>query len=114
MPMRRPAQLADATGATGPQTANPPESVTDFRLRVRAHLAEFKPAGSIATGRVVVTFTLSKGGDVNSAEILRSSGEAELDESALAAVHRAAPFPKTPPGLCLTNCRFVVPFLFGS
>ena len=110
LPRRRPvfAKAAEGaqTGGTTSATATGEEkgeektggAVESYRQKVRERLAEFKPGGAAASGTVVVSFTLSKSGAVSSAKILRSSGEAELDESVLAAVRRAAPFPKTPPG----------------
>lgn len=125
LPKRRPllaraadeAQASGSTGAVTPaesKSAKADNGVEAYRRKVRARLAEFRPTGSVGSGIVVVTFTLSKSGDVSSASILRSSGEAELDEIVLAAIRRAAPFPKTPPGASAANRRFVIPFLFRS
>jgi protein TonB len=125
LPRRRPvfAKAAEdaQTGGTTSATATGEEkagktgdAVESYRQKVRERLAEFKPSGAAAAGTVVVSFTLSRSGAVSSAKILRSSGEAELDESVLAAVRRAAPFPKTPPGTRAAQRRFVIPFLFQS
>jgi protein TonB len=125
LPRRRPvfakaaedAQTGGTTSATdtGEEKAGKTgDAVESYRQKVRERLAEFKPIGAVASGTVVVSFTLSKSGAVSSAKILRSSGEAELDESVLAAVRRAAPFPKTPPGTRAAQRRFVIPFLFQS
>jgi protein TonB len=125
LPRRRPvfAKAAEdaQTGGTTSATATGDEkagkagdAVESYRQKVRERLAEFKPSGAAASGTVVVSFTLSKSGTVSAAKILRSSGEAELDESVLAAVRRAAPFPKTPPGARAAQRRFVIPFLFRS
>lgn len=103
---------ATATGEE--KTGKPDDAVESYRQKVRERLAEFRPSAAAAAGTVVVSFTLSKSGTVSSAEILQSSGEAELDESVLAAVRRAAPFPKTPPGTRAAQRRFVIPFLFQS
>jgi TonB family protein len=112
------ATSAVAAGADGKaDDAKPGDkagAVEAYRQKVRERLAEFKPAGGIGSGTVVVTFTLSKTGDVSSAKILHSSGETGLDESVLAAVRRAVPFPKTPPGASAAHRRFTIPFLFRS
>lgn len=125
LPRRRPVfakatadpQTSGSTGAAAvveEKAGKAGDAVEAYRQKVRARLAEFKPSGGAGSGMVVVTFTLSKSGDVSSASILRSSGEPELDESVLAAVRRAAPFPKTPPSARAEQRRFVVPFLFRS
>jgi protein TonB len=125
LPRRRPALAKAAedaqTGGTTSATATGEEragkagdAVESYRQKVRERLAEFKPSSAAASGTVVVSFTLSRSGAVSSAKILESSGEAELDESVLAAVRRAAPFPKTPPGTRAAQRRFVIPFLFRS
>jgi protein TonB len=45
----------------------------------------------------VVRFNILKNGKVDGLELERSSGNAALDESALAAITRASPFPQLPP-----------------
>jgi protein TonB len=47
-------------------------------------------------GRVTVSFIIRPGGDIRSAEVVKTSGNSVLDGAALMAVKDAAPFPKTP------------------
>ncbi len=47
-------------------------------------------------GRTVIRYSLNKNGELLSAEVVRSSGFAILDDEALRAIHRASPFPKIP------------------
>jgi TonB family protein len=51
-----------------------------------------------ARGSAGIGFTLDEQGNVLDAELLVSSGDADLDEESVALVHRAAPFPPPPPG----------------
>lgn len=51
-----------------------------------------------ARGTAVVGFALDDAGRVLVAALLRSSGDRDLDGESLAVIHRAAPFPKPPPG----------------
>jgi len=51
-----------------------------------------------ARGRAVVGFSLDDEGRVVNLELLKSSGEADLDVESLALVDRASPFPVPPPG----------------
>ncbi|NJM33510.1 MAG: TonB C-terminal domain-containing protein [Rhodomicrobium sp.] len=77
-----------------------------YKNSVRTHLAARKPAGRYGSGRLVVGFTLSRSGKVVSAKILKSSGKADMDESALQAVYSSAPFPKPPRGIRPADRRF--------
>ncbi len=49
-------------------------------------------------GKVVVAFWLDERGDLTHQAVYRTSGHPELDAEAVAAIHRAAPFPPPPPG----------------
>ena len=49
-------------------------------------------------GVAMVTFTLGSSGQVVSAALTRSAGDATLDADAVATVRRASPFPAPPPG----------------
>lgn len=51
-----------------------------------------------ATGMALVQFTVSAGGGLAGVSLLRSSGNPVLDQAAMDAVNRAAPFPPTPGG----------------
>jgi protein TonB len=47
-------------------------------------------------GSVTVRFVIISGGDIRSAEVVKTSGNRALDGAALMAVKEAAPFPKAP------------------
>lgn len=87
-------------------------AVSNYPGKVRGRIA--RAAGKIprslkskAKGDVVVSFTVSASGGLGSVSIARSSGLAELDSAAIAAVRRAAPFPKIPDGRA--SWQFTVP-----
>lgn len=61
-------------------------------------------------GEVHIAFTVSGGGGVSGARVVRSSGSPVLDQAALETVHRAAPFPPIPDGRA--NWSFTVPLAF--
>ncbi len=50
-------------------------------------------------GVVVIEFELEKGGRIRAANVRKSSGVDLLDQAAVQAVHKAAPFPRAPHGL---------------
>lgn len=64
-------------------------------------------------GVVMLGFTLSRSGGVLSRHIVRSSGNAELDQEALAMVQRAAPFPPFPAGMSQASAQLSVPIRFS-
>lgn len=63
-------------------------------------------------GTVNVRFTVSVDGSVSGVSIARSAGSPILDEAALQAVNRAAPFPKIPVEAGRSNWRFNIPLEF--
>ena len=83
-----------------------------YEASVRAHLKLHRPNGGFGVGLVVVAFKLSRSGNVASTRILRSSGNSDLDDMALRAIHRSAPYPKPPAGLRTSSLRFTIPFRF--
>jgi protein TonB len=99
-----------SSDAAGPDGRG--ESLHGYRAKVRAHLAAHKPTGGFGAGTVVVAFTLTRSGDVASARILRSRGINHLDQGALNAVRRAAPFPKPPRQVKGARFHFAIPFRF--
>jgi colicin import membrane protein len=63
-----------------------------------------------ARGVATILFSLDDAGEVVSASLVRSSGEADLDAEGVALVARAAPFPAPPPGAQRT---FAADIFFG-
>lgn len=63
-------------------------------------------------GEVHVAFTVSGNGNVGSVRVVRSSGAQALDQAAMEAVRRAAPFPPIPAEAGRANWPFTVPLAF--
>lgn len=85
-----------------------------WQSRLQAHLERRKryPSGAGGEpGTVHVRFRIDDGGNVLSASLARSSGNAVLDEAALALVRRASPVPAPPPGV---NKNITAPVRFQS
>jgi protein TonB len=68
------------------------ESAGAHRSKVWAKLARSKPRAG-QRGSATVSFTIGAGGALRSARVAKSSGNARLDQMALATVRKAAPFP---------------------
>jgi periplasmic protein TonB len=81
---------------------------------VYGHLQRFKsaPVTNGAAGRAVAHFVLSRTGNVLSAGIVKSSGNAALDAAALASVRSANPFPPFPAEKTGSQDSFTAPFQF--
>ncbi|WP_085032193.1 energy transducer TonB family protein [Ensifer aridi] len=60
-----------------------------------------------------VRFTVTSGGGVASVSLAKSAGSPILDEAALAAVQRAAPFPAIPAGAGRDSWVFTIPLAFN-
>jgi periplasmic protein TonB len=65
------------------------------------------------SGTVVLQFTVSPTGELLSHSILQSSGTKELDDAALAALERSAPFPAMPEAAGSKPLPLQVPFNFS-
>lgn len=88
----------------------------NWRSRLMGHLNRHKryPAEARAAGhegRPRVAFSIDRSGRVLSARLVGSSGNASLDEEAVAMVRRASPVPPPPPDV--TSLNFTVPVLFN-
>lgn len=84
--------------------------ISAYEGKVRAKLlkAVRKPRDS-DSGDVRVMFTLDANGRVTYAALSRSSGDAKLDQAAMAAIERAAPYPKIPQGTGKSSWSFTIP-----
>lgn len=82
------------------------------RLHNKLQRSKVNPQ-SRATGTVLVRFAVSPQGTLLSREVVSSSGSQVLDEAALAALDRAAPFPAFPEDLKLEKIVEVVPYRFS-
>ncbi len=63
-------------------------------------------------GRVNVRFVITMDGQVSSLEIVKSAKRTSLDQAALEAVKKAAPFPRPPSGLFKDKIRVELAILF--
>jgi periplasmic protein TonB len=87
-----------ANGNNGVGTAATANYTGKVRSRIRRAIR--KPRG--VEGSVVVTFSVNGGGGLTSARVSRGSGVPEIDQLALDAVRRAAPFSPPPGGQAMT------------
>lgn len=93
-----------ADRAAVPFSSSSPESSmspASWRGALMAHLNRHKrfPAGAASTGVVTVAFTIDRSGRVLSARLVRGSGDAALDNEAVALARRASPVPAPPPNV---------------
>lgn len=86
--------------------------IMGYAARVRARVAGNRPSGRGQRGTAVVSFGVSRSGGLTYVRLSRSSGAAALDQAALAAVRRSAPFPPPPAGAPASRLAFSVPFYF--
>ncbi|MDR3468424.1 MAG: TonB family protein [Xanthobacteraceae bacterium] len=99
----------------------PGNEAGDRRLRVvwqnalRTHVEKYKrypAARSQKTVDLIVRFSIDRAGHVLSAEILKSSGDAEFDAAAIAMLRRADPVPLPPPTVADQGLSFNLPVSF--
>jgi protein TonB len=128
-PEKRAAQTASMTAAPQPvdaarasTNASPMAGVSSsispatWRSALQAHLNRHKrsPAGG-SRGLSEVAVTIDRAGRVLSARLARSSGNATLDQEAVALAHRASPVPPPPPDVGRGgNVALVVPVKFNE
>ncbi|HWM32088.1 MAG TPA: TonB family protein [Methyloceanibacter sp.] len=103
-PLRwRPMALAPADTPTPPKLSPPAQklpssgglSAAAHRSKVWSALARHKPRAG-QRGSATVTFAIGASGGLRGARIAKSSGNAKIDQMALATVRNAAPFPAPP------------------
>ncbi len=92
---------AQGSGASGSAASSAASAA--YQGAVLAAIAAHKRYPEAALGRgprgvSVVSFTIGGGGQVVSAQLARSAGDAALDADAVATVRRASPFPPPPAG----------------
>ncbi len=99
----RPMALAPADTPTPPKLSPPAQklppsgnlSAAAHQSKVWSALARHKPRAG-QRGSATVTFAIGAGGGLRGARIAKSSGNAKIDQMALATVRNAAPFPPPP------------------
>lgn len=106
----------DPSRGTRTSKANPSRAsassgaAINYAAIVRARVASRRPTGQGHSGTALVVFGISPSGGLIFANIASSSGDPNLDRSALAAVRSAAPFPPPPTGV--RKWTFSFPFHF--
>lgn len=113
-------RAAGAAGSPIPQAAleRPPQETGQQRYLIRqfgyiqeliAKRIVYPPLARRMnwSGKTVLSFSILEDGSVHGIRVVQSSGHAVLDQSALATVRRAAPFPKPP-----ARAEIVVPINF--
>ena len=109
------AQVSDrlAAPAAGASPTSP-AAAANWRGSLIAHLNRYKrfPSGA-SPGVVQVAFSIDRVGRVVSARLVRSSGDAALDEEAVAMIRRASPVPAPPDGLGGGAISLSVPIRFS-
>lgn len=93
-------------GATAPARASDRE-LNRFYAAVRRKVGRGRVSAGRARGTAVISFKISGNGGLVAASVAKSSGNARLDQAALRAVQRAAPFPRPPAG---AKRSFTLPF----
>ena len=88
-----------------------------FTGKVRQRIADAKYYPRIARrrgmeGQPVIAFTLNKEGRLTKVDLAQTSGYQLLDQAALEAVHRAAPYPEIPAELNTNIFQFKLPISF--
>lgn len=110
------------TAAPAPRTTAAPQAAQAARANyngiLSAHLQRYKqyPAAARAAGEqgvAMLSFTVSRNGQVLGAHLARSSGSAALDAETMAMIRRAVPLPAFPPEITQTSLSFTVPVRFS-
>lgn len=101
-----------------PAPAPDPALEDGYRVRIRQAVDEHKHYPRMARrlgldGRVVVAFTVEADGRLAGVRVVESSGSELLDEAALEAVRKAAPFPSFPAGIERRRWDFTLPLSFS-
>jgi protein TonB len=88
-------------------------AVSNYPGKVRSKLVRAsRSVRARGRGDVVVSFAVASNGSVRSARVSRSSGDAAVDQAALQAVRKAAPFPPIPAGSGRSSWQFDIPLAF--
>ncbi|WP_440981017.1 TonB family protein [Shinella sumterensis] len=89
-------------------------AVSNYPGKVRSKINRAKRRVSGGDrGSVLVSFTVGAGGQASGVRVARSSGSGALDNAAVEAVMRAAPFAKIPEAAGRSSWAFTVPIVFN-
>jgi len=86
-----------------------------WQKELAAHLDKYKryPADRSHQGaEIVIKFVLDRTGHVESANVVKSSGDSAFDDAALAMMRRADPVPPPPPLMADEGLSFTMPVIF--
>jgi periplasmic protein TonB len=111
---KRPPEPKPAKENSAPQVAPAKAKAVSsgaYRAQVWGKLARHKPRLG-KPGSATVVFAIGPSGALRSARVGRSSGNAALDQRALAAVRAAAPFPAPPGGMSASALTFSIQIYF--
>ena len=111
------AKQADRLAAPSAGASHAPSvSPATWKGALSAHLNRYKrfPSDAARSGTAGVAFTIARSGQVLSARLVRSSGDAALDREAVALPRRASPVPAPPAGFGGTTITLSVPIRFNS
>lgn len=112
--VQTPQEAPRAAAQQSSSGAAPSVSPARWQARVHSHIARrqkrdvVRKAGD--TGTSQVRFSIDGNGNVLSAALARSSGNAMLDDEAVSMVRRSSPVPAPPPGV---NRTIILPILFS-
>lgn len=82
--------------AAGPSRAAMRQAMASYGQQVNSHVARRKPRSAGGRGTVGLTLRISRSGKLLGARVASSSGNRDLDDKALQAARRAAPYPQPP------------------
>ena len=111
---KRPPEPKPAKENSAPQVAPAKAKAVSsgaYRAQVWGKLARHRPRLG-KPGSTTVVFAIGPSGALRSARVGRSSGNAALDQRALAAVRAAAPFPAPPGGMSASALTFSIQIYF--
>lgn len=106
------AQAVEPKQGRGGRAGATPGEIRAYQARLGARIRANKPSGRGSRGYVEIAFAIEADGRLASAAVKRSSGNTMLEERALNAVRKSAPFPKPPPLMTGRQLQFSVPFTF--
>ncbi len=108
------ARAIEDKGSTvlGAAAARPGE-VQRYARNVVEALSRSRPRGGVGStrGTVKVAFSITENGSLAAVRVVMSSGSAQLDATALAAVQKVR-FPPPPPGMSMAQLTYEVPYHF--
>jgi TonB family protein len=119
LPATNAATQPSATGGATSETAVPsvntagsagaaPGDVQRYAADVRRVLSRNRPKANWPAGALRLAFTISDSGDVSKAEVIKQSGNSQLDQRALAWIG-ATRFPTPPAGLSTAERTYAIP-----